>query len=126
MPVRARRTQRVPEVQQFQLERSHLGALVAPVQGRPAPVPVPGEFHRGPAECRVRPGEDARIHDLCHTAATILYEEGSDLKDIQPALRHTRLQTTVEVYTHFTKKTQLRTANVMDGALSRMNLVASK
>ncbi|WP_433699073.1 tyrosine-type recombinase/integrase [Nocardiopsis sp. CA-288880] len=66
--------------------------------------------------------KDARIHDLRHTAATWLYEEGMELKDIQHALRHSRLQTTSEVYTHFTKKTQARTATVMDGALKRLNL----
>lgn len=64
--------------------------------------------------------ENARIHDLRHTAATWLYEEGMELKDIQHALRHSRLQTTSEVYTHFTPKTQARTATVMDGALKRL------
>ncbi|WP_116244644.1 site-specific integrase [Nocardiopsis sp. FIRDI 009] len=65
------------------------------------------------ALCKRAGVEDARIHDLRHTAATWLYEEGVELKDIQHALRHSRLQTTSEVYTHFTKKTQARTATVM-------------
>lgn len=65
--------------------------------------------------------KNARIHDLRHTAATWLYEEGMEVKDIQHALRHSRLQTTSEVYTHFTKKTQVRTATAMDGALKRLN-----
>lgn len=68
----------------------------------------------------------ARIHDLRHTAATWLFEEGMELKDIQHALRHSRLQTTSEIYTHHTKKTQARTATVMDGALKRLRLAAGE
>lgn len=68
------------------------------------------------ALCKRAGVEDARIHDLRHTAATWLYEDGAELKDIQQALRHSRLATTSEVYTHFTKKTQSRTASTMDRA----------
>lgn len=71
--------------------------------------------------CRKAGVENARPHDLRHTAATWLFEEGMDLKDIQHALRHSRLATTSEVYTHLTVTTQARTTAAMDGALRRVH-----
>lgn len=41
-----------------------------------------------------------RLHDLRHTTAMILREQGVDLKTIQERLRHTRLSTTADLYTH--------------------------
>ncbi|SFU82144.1 tyrosine-type recombinase/integrase [Alicyclobacillus macrosporangiidus] len=41
-----------------------------------------------------------RLHDLRHTTAMLLREEGVDLKTIQERLRHTRLSTTADLYTH--------------------------
>lgn len=78
------------------------------------------------ALCKRAGVEDARIHDLRHTAATWLYEDGMELKDIQHTLRHSRLATTSEVYTHFTKKTQGRTASAMDRAFRRRVLGTEK
>ncbi|MFD8556651.1 tyrosine-type recombinase/integrase [Streptosporangium canum] len=69
-----------------------------------------------------RPNElRVRIHDLRHTAATWLHGEGVDMKTIQGALRHTRLATTSEVYTHLTVEVQHRAAKSMNDALSRLN-----
>lgn len=41
-----------------------------------------------------------RLHDLRHTAAMLLREDGVDLKTIQERLRHSRLSTTADLYTH--------------------------
>ncbi|HZG83874.1 site-specific integrase [Paenibacillus sp.] len=41
-----------------------------------------------------------RLHDLRHTTATLLRENGKDLKTIQERLRHARLETTANIYTH--------------------------
>ncbi len=68
----------------------------------------------------------ARIHDLRHTAGTWLFEEGLELKDVQHALRHSRLQTTSEIYVHLSRKSQARTATVMDGALQRLTLPGAR
>ncbi|MGW4641831.1 tyrosine-type recombinase/integrase [Sphaerisporangium sp. NPDC004334] len=65
-------------------------------------------------------GQRVRIHDLRHTAATWLHGQGVDMKTIQGALRHTRLATTSEVYTHLTAEVQRRAAQSMDVALSRL------
>lgn len=74
------------------------------------------------ALCRKAGVANARIHDLRHTAATWLYEAGAELKDIQRALRHSRLATTSEIYTHFTEETVARTTAAMDGALRRLQV----
>jgi integrase len=55
-----------------------------------------------------------RIHDLRHAAATLLYMQGADLKAIQATLRHSRLQTTADIYTHVLVEVQRRAADKMD------------
>ena len=41
-----------------------------------------------------------RVHDLRHAAATLAFEAGASVKDVQAMLRHTRQATTADVYTH--------------------------
>ncbi|GIO50224.1 tyrosine-type recombinase/integrase [Paenibacillus azoreducens] len=45
-----------------------------------------------------------RLHDLRHTAATLLLEEGVSLKVIQERHGHADFQTTANIYSHVTKK----------------------
>ncbi len=45
-----------------------------------------------------------RLHDLRHTAAMLLREDGVDLKTIQERLRHSELATTANLYTHESEK----------------------
>ncbi|MBN6058323.1 site-specific integrase, partial [Nonomuraea sp. RK-328] len=69
-------------------------------------------------------GKRVRIHDLRHTAATWLHGQGVDMKTIQGTLRHSRLATTSEIYTHLTEEVQRRAADSMDGALPRFGRLA--
>lgn len=41
---------------------------------------------------------------LRHTYASLLYEAGVDLKSAQRILGHSDIETTMEIYTHLTKK----------------------
>ncbi|MEJ9220693.1 site-specific integrase [Paenibacillus glucanolyticus] len=41
-----------------------------------------------------------KLHGLRHTAGMLLRESGADLKTIQERLRHTKLDTTANIYTH--------------------------
>lgn len=42
-----------------------------------------------------------RLHDLRHTFATMLHQQGLDIYTIQKMLRHSSVSTTARVYTHF-------------------------
>lgn len=53
-----------------------------------------------------------RFHDLRHTCATLLQDDGVDLKDIQNYLGHSNLSTTADIYAHRDFTHQKRTANV--------------
>ncbi|GAB7387425.1 tyrosine-type recombinase/integrase [Bacillaceae bacterium] len=55
-----------------------------------------------------------RLHDLRHTAATLLIEAGADLKAVQERLRHTKYQTTADFYAHITKKVSKETASKLE------------
>ena len=41
-----------------------------------------------------------RFHDLRHSTASMLYNRGWDLKDIQMWLRHADIKVTADIYTH--------------------------
>ena len=55
-----------------------------------------------------------RLHDLRHTAAMLLREEGVDLKAIQERLRHTRLSTTADIYTHESESVSRKAADTLE------------
>lgn len=44
-----------------------------------------------------------RFHDLRHSTASILYDKGWDLKDIQLWLRHSSIDVTADIYTHISE-----------------------
>lgn len=44
------------------------------------------------------------VHGLRHTHASMLFEAGATIKDVQARLGHTRIETTMDVYTHVTKE----------------------
>lgn len=58
-----------------------------------------------------------RIHDLRHAAGSFMFAAGVDLKVVQKTLRHTRLATTADIYTHVFEETQRAAAESMDGVL---------
>ncbi|MFB9274190.1 site-specific integrase [Cohnella cellulosilytica] len=60
-----------------------------------------------------------RLHDLRHTFASILYDEGVDLKAISEALGHSDLGTTNKIYTHLFDDTHKKTVSAMSRALGR-------
>lgn len=55
-----------------------------------------------------------RLHDLRHTSGSLLFEAGEEMKSIQERLRHSRQQTTADIYVHVTKKKKKQTAKAFD------------
>jgi integrase len=58
------------------------------------------------------------VHQMRHTHASLLFESGATIKDVQMKLGHENIQTTMNIYTHITKtkrdKTQANFAKFMD------------
>lgn len=55
--------------------------------------------------------EPIRLHDLRHSMATFALRQGVELKTIQTMLRHSRLATTADLYTHVLQEVQRSGAN---------------
>lgn len=55
-----------------------------------------------------------RFHDLRHTAATLLIEQGVTLKAVQATMGHSTIATTMDVYAHVTPAMQDSVAEAMD------------
>jgi integrase len=60
-----------------------------------------------------------RIHDLRHTAATLMREEGVDIEVVQRRLGHSSIAVTLDVYGHVGETRQRDAADRMDALLVR-------
>lgn len=54
-----------------------------------------------------------RFHDLRHSCASLLYEHGVSLKDIQEWLGHSTISTTANIYTHLDYSSKETSANAI-------------
>ena len=51
------------------------------------------------------------LHGFRHTHATLLLSAGASIKEVQTRLGHSKVQTTLDIYTHLTKQDQKETIN---------------
>jgi integrase len=58
--------------------------------------------------------EAARVHDLRHTAATLLLMDGATIREVMEQLGHTSISTTANVYGHVLDEAKRRMATRMD------------
>ncbi len=63
-----------------------------------------------------------RFHDLRHSCASILYDKGWNVKDIQEWLRHAKLETTMNIYTHISEQRKKILAKDMQGTFRMCNV----
>jgi integrase len=68
-----------------------------------------------------RAGVKIKLHGLRHAAASLAFQAGADLKEIQAMLRHTRLSTTSDIYVDVFGSVRRGTADRMDGVLRRIS-----
>ena len=66
---------------------------------------------------------DIRIHDLRHTAATLMLQNGDDIKTVQTALGHHSAAFTLDVYGHVTDKMKKDSANRMEAFIKGIEAV---
>ena len=50
------------------------------------------------------------VHDFRHTHASLLFEVGATLKEVQSRLGHSDIKTTMDIYTHITQSTREKLA----------------
>lgn len=55
-----------------------------------------------------------RVHDLRHSAATLLLEQGTPIKVVSELLGHSDVQTTLRIYAHVIEGAQEQAASAMD------------
>lgn len=52
------------------------------------------------------------LHGFRHTHASLLFESGANIKDVQARLGHKNIQTTMNIYTHLTKDRKKKSADI--------------
>lgn len=68
-----------------------------------------------------------RFHDLRHSCASILVQEGEQIKNIQMWLGHSDISTTANIYAHLEYSSKIITANAIGGLLGdNLDLPESK
>ena len=56
--------------------------------------------------CKLAGIPEVRVHDLRHTCASLMFESGAEIKEVQERLRHSSSRTTLDIYTHVTQNKQ--------------------
>lgn len=65
------------------------------------------------AACRRSKVEYITVHGLRHTHASMLFASGARMKDVQMRLGHSRISTTMDIYTHVTKQSEENISNLL-------------
>jgi integrase len=90
------------------------GLVFTDTVGRPLrPPDVSDEWRR----TRRRLGLRVRLHDLRHTAATLMLGAGVPLKVVSDTLGHSTIAITADIYAHVTPELRREAADAMDRAL---------
>lgn len=78
----------------------------------------PATVHRNHQTlCEIADVRLIRFHDLRHTCATLLLEQGVDLVTVKELLGHAQIHTTADVYAHVRLRLQRKAIEAIDDAL---------
>ncbi len=66
------------------------------------------------------------FHSLRHTHATTLIENGANIKDVQERLGHSKIETTLDTYTHVTDKMTNETVDIFEKASKKKSDLPTK
>lgn len=58
-----------------------------------------------------------RLHDLRHTCASLMINNGVSMKEVQMWLGHSNYSTTADIYSHLDYKSKIHSANMIENAL---------
>ncbi|WP_313428143.1 site-specific integrase [Siminovitchia terrae] len=64
--------------------------------------------------------KEITVHGLRHTHASILFEAGATIKEVQERLGHKEIETTMNVYTHVSKFVAKKTANTFSDYMKKI------
>lgn len=64
---------------------------------------------------------EIKFHGLRHTHASMLFAAGATMKEVQERLGHSRIETTMNIYTHLTEDVKVETQNKFIEYMSRDN-----
>jgi len=81
------------------------------------PLDPPLVYHNHVAICNIADVRYIRFHDLRHTCASLLLEQGIELVTIKELLGHAQISTTADIYSHVRVRLQRNAIEAMNQAL---------
>jgi integrase len=59
-----------------------------------------------------------KLHTTRHTFASMMIEDGEDIRNVQEILGHSKMSTTADIYSHVTERTKKKVMNRTQGLLN--------
>ena len=66
------------------------------------------------------------VHGLRHTSATLLISEKVDIKSVSARLGHAQTSTTMNIYSHSLKSSDVKAANILENLLDKNKAILEK
>lgn len=63
--------------------------------------------------------EYLHVHGFRHTHASLLFESGASIKDVQERLGHSDIKTTMNIYAHVTESAKIKTAEIFANFMAK-------
>lgn len=85
--------------------------------------PLPPDHFNGKIDvlCRKHQLHRITVHQMRHSHASMLFEAGANVKDVQERLGHADIKTTMNIYTHVTTTQREKTADMFAKYMKNQN-----